>query len=261
MSQDPKLLAAVESGDIHGTVGEELTGIPRAEIKTNEQVRTMIKGLHFGIVYGMTAKSLFLKLLSEGVKITFERTKELWESYFRKFRRVRELIEHLKAFAEKYGYVETIFGFRRPIYTGVDDSGRETFWGNQAVNSPIQGSAHTLLLIAMALMYENEETYSQLDTPVAEVHDALVFSHETRDIVEVGRQGKALLEVDVPRYIQEVFGFKFSVPIACEQKVGYRLGSMVEFKPGGNWKEFVETWRVKNAQVEKKIQDKWAKAA
>lgn len=261
MSQDPKLLAAVESGDIHGTVGEELTGIPRAEIKTNEQVRTMIKGLHFGIVYGMTAKSLYLKLLSEGVKITYERTLELWQSYFRKFRRVRELIEHLKEFAEKNGYAETIFGFCRPIYTHDDESGRETFWGNQAVNSPIQGAAHTLLLIAMALMYDNPETYSVLATPVAEVHDALVFSHATRDIAEVGRQGHQLLEVDVPQYIQDVFGFKFSVPIACEQKAGYRLGSVVEFKPGGKWKPFVNEWRTKNELVEKKIQDKWAKAA
>lgn len=260
MSEDPKLINAVLSGDIHSTVGHELTGIPVLQIKNDKNTRVMIKGLHFGIVYGLTPKNLFTKLTAEGVKTTLERTEELHATYFRKFKRVRDLIEHLKDFAERKGYVETIFGFRRPIYTGENDSGRTTFWGNQAVNSPIQGSAHQLMLCGMALLATKKKTYSLLQTPVMEVHDAFAFYNQTEDLPESYKQGKHLLETAIPQYVEDHFKFKLKVPIEAECKAGYRLGVLPEYK-GGSVKEHIKLWQTKNIEVTKKVEEQWGKLA
>jgi DNA polymerase-1 len=217
----------------------------------------MIKGLHFGIIYGMSKKSLYIKLRSEGVDISRQRSDDLWDRYFARFRRVRAYIEYLREFAEANGYTETIFGFRRPIHAGeMEEGGRATFWGNQAINSPIQGSAHQLLLCGMALLNQKPVTYHELQRPVMNVHDALVFYNTGKLLEETFRQGKKLLEHAIPDYVEKEFGFKLRVPIEAECKAGFRLGSLAKYK-GTNVKEFLPIWRERNRMVEHEINSKW----
>jgi DNA polymerase-1 len=260
MSGDKKLLEAVESGDIHSTVGHELTGWSIDDIKNDKDIRTMIKNLHFGIVYGMSKPSLFASLRAKGVKISRSESDELHDKYFATYSGVRAFVNDIRNFAERHGYVETIFGFRRPIYVRDEDSDRESFWGNQAINSPIQGSAHQLLLIALAILRTMKRTYSALQEPVLEIHDALVFFDALEVLKEGQYQGLELLTKEVPRYIERVFKFSLKVPLVAEAKVGFRLGNMTEYE-GGSVLQFIRKWVKSDYEVEKKIDTAWRKAA
>lgn len=260
MSEDPLLLAAVESGDIHTAVGYELTGWDKDKIKNDKETRTLIKNLHFGILYGMSKRSLFQFLIGLGIKISEERSNELHTKYFRKYKKVRQLIDHLQAFAEKHNYVETLFGFRRPLNTAGDDDGRSTFWGNQAINSPIQGSAHQLMLFAMATLHEQPQKYKLLQTPVMEVHDALDFYVKLKYLPDALAEGLELFQTAVPAYVKKHFGRTLKVPLVAEGAAGFRLGVMEKYN-GGSTAAFTKAWLKKNDEVEKKITAKWGKAA
>jgi DNA polymerase-1 len=262
MSGDPALLAAVESGDIHSAVGHELTGWPIEKIKHDKRARTLVKNLHFGILYGMSKGSLYSFLTGLGTDIERSYSDELHSKYFRKYKKVKELIEHLQAFGEKNHYVETMFGFRRPINTGAEfEDERETYWGNQAINSPIQGSAHQLMLFAMATLKQRPKEFSKLSTPVMEVHDAFDFYTSVEDLPYAYLEAKRLLEVAVPEYVKKNYGKTLRVPLVAEGSAGFRLGVMVDYLEGMKRKEFLKSWLQKNHEVESKVQEKWAKAA
>jgi uracil-DNA glycosylase family 4 len=254
-SGDPVLMAAIESGDIHSAVGHELTGIAVEQIKHDKNIRTMIKQVHFGIIYGLTVKGLFMKLRSEGVKVTKSYCQELYDKYFRRFRKVKQWIDATRYSAERNGYVETLFGFRRPIFTEGEE-GRGSFWGNQAVNSPIQGSAHQLLLFALAKIRGVSKRYQYLQNCVMEVHDALVFFNRVKELPEAFSQAQDLMQRGVPEYVKQHFGWDLAVPLVAEGKAGFRFGTMTDYN-GESPKKFVRKWREANTWSDRQIELIW----
>jgi DNA polymerase I-like protein with 3'-5' exonuclease and polymerase domains len=155
--------------------------------------------------------------------------------------------------AEDKGYVDTLFGFRRDIYQ--NDDTRKTHWANQALNTPIQGSAHQLVLMAMAILDQKPKTYNRLQTPVMEIHDSLYFFTKLRYLQEANRQIKQLLEHDVVEYAVEHFGRRLKVPLIAETKAGFCMGSMVEYE-GMATDVFLSAWRKKHREVERTSWDK-----
>ena len=259
MSGDPILISHFTSGeDLHAMVGHTLTGRPLKDFADGD-LRRMIKALHFGIIYGMQKPSLFKKLISEGVKVTRSQSDGYYDQYFKKYRKVAQFIEYMRKLAERQGYTETLFQFRRPIFAGdnVADDGRESYWGNQAINSPIQGSAHQLMLFAMAILHDHPEKYPALSHPVMEVHDALDFYTPVRDLAGAYTQLKHLLEVGVVEYIKKYFKMTLKVPLLAEIKAGPRLGVLKEYK-GGSRKSFLRDWVAANKKVDAEVLQKWA---
>jgi DNA polymerase-1 len=286
MSEDKLLIEHFLSGDdLHSLVGHDLTGLPVSVIKKDKKTRTMIKQLHFGIVYGMGKETLYQALLAAGVEITRTRAYEMRDKYFKTYKGVREYMYEMRAFAEQHGYVETLFGFRRPLTHGdEEEESGGSFIGNQAINSPIQGTAHQLLLFAMAILHLKKKTFKHLDVPVAEVHDALSFYVPVGNLPEAMAEGKNLLEQAVPEYIEKYFGRKLKVPLLAEASAGFRLGVMLGLEAGaeyplknveesrdvvypverveeGKLKGFISTWAKKNNMVDDEIADKWGMAA
>jgi uracil-DNA glycosylase family 4 len=244
--------------DVHCLVGHSLTGWDPAKIKEDKVTRTMIKQLHFGIVYGMSEESAYQDALSKGVKIKRQAFGELYRAYFKKYKGVAAYIAAQRDHVERYGWTDTLFGFRREI--GSWDESRHTFWGNQAVNSPIQGSAHQLVLMAMVNLHEKPKTYSLLQDVVMEVHDALYFFGETEDLPEMYAQGKHLLEHSVPEYVTKNFGFTLSVPLACEAEAMYRMGAKVGYR-GEEGPVFIDNWRRKNEETNAKMEKEFGLVA
>ena len=252
MSQDKLLISQFQSGlDIHASVGHELTGwsvkrLSKPQNHEDETLRKLIKNMHFGIIFGLGEDSLPDYLRAKGVKnVSDERVKELHRGYFKKYRGVRDFQQAMQERGERLGYVETMFGFRREV-GGAD---RDTYWGNQSINSPIQGSAHQLVLMAMAMLHKRPITYALLQEMTMEVHDALYFFTPVKDLPEVHPLCMSLMTEEVPRQVKRLFGFELTVPLKAEAKAGFRLGSMVDYD-GEAPKEFVERWLEKNTKVE-----------
>jgi len=251
VSGDPLLLKQLqdESWDIHCHVGHELTGWEHARIKSDDTMRRAIKAVHFGIIYGLGVTGMWMKLVADGVKISKRKVEKLRNAYFDRYKAVAKYIIEKRKMAETLGYVDTIFGFVRPI---DENDERGTYWGNQAINTPIQGAAHQLMLNALALLHTNSKQYYLLDRPIMEVHDALVFRVRVRDIAKAYRQGMELLTKAVPEFCARVFGRALRVPLTSECKAGFRYGSMIQIE---DWKpaHFAKEWVKKNAEVEAKI--------
>jgi uracil-DNA glycosylase family 4 len=138
MSGDPLLIqASLSQFDLHSSVGNLLTGIPVEKIKKDREIRTVIKGLHFGIVYGLTPDNLYLHILAEAKKLGItppDRNKILawYNKYFQRFTKVKPFMDSQIAMAEQHGYVESLFGFKREI--SPYDNERSSFWKNQSMN-------------------------------------------------------------------------------------------------------------------------------
>jgi DNA polymerase-1 len=259
MSGDKTLVAMLQSGkDIHALVGAELTGLPFEKIVKDRETRTAIKGLHFGIIYGLSPHSLYLDLKSnaaargEDFNMPEEEVTRLYELYFKKFKAVKKFLDGRIEFATDNDYVETMFGFRREISIAGDED-RKTFWKNQALNSPIQGSAHQLMLFALAILENKKKTYNLLQDICMEVHDSLVFFTCLCDLPETYRQGIKLMEKEVLVYVKKHWPeLNWQVPLKADAKAGFRLG-VVEKYQGEPAEEFLEKWCLANKAFEKKL--------
>ncbi len=266
VSKDSLLIKLIQSGeDIHSAVGHILTGMPLEKIKKDRDTRTAVKGIHFGIIYGLKPKSLYFKIKADAAKagvkfdMTEERVLELYTGYFERFKGVKKWLDSQVTCADEKGYVETMFGFRREIMKEGDET-RTTFWGNQAANTPIQGGAHTLLLIAMAITSMKKQTYNLLQRLAMEGHDALVGYTRLRDLPETYGQAIQLMEKEVLLYVKKEWpDLDWQVPLKAEAKAGFRYGVMVEYK-GESTDVFLEQWCEKNQKLEQRVTEEIRKS-
>lgn len=257
VSGDAKLLAAYRAGkDIHCYVGTTLNPDEWSWdlVKHDKAIRRFVKECHFGIIFGLDAKGLYWYLKAKGVNTTPEKAAEFHESYFRMFPGVAKYIRRQRDLADRDGFVDTMFGFRRWIGRGVEDD-RTTNPENQAVNTPIQGSAHTLVLGGLALLAEDPERFSLLQEPLMEIHDAMVWRTKLRYLSEAAAQSKYLMEEAVPDFLGALYK-PLRVPIQSEGSAGFRYGVMLDYE-GGDVPEFLGSWLEKNQKVEAKIREEF----
>jgi len=247
--------------DFHSLNGHMLTGRPIEQISTDKSLRRSVKNLIFGIIFGKAENGMYEYVVQkiravEGkdadlTGITKSSIAILYKKFFSVYAGVRKWIEKQRDLAERLGYVETLFGFRRHIRS--DDTERKTYAGNQAINSPVQGTAHTYMLIALALLDMKPMTYNRLTKCIMEVHDALYFKVKMRHLIEAHAQLIKLFETDVVEYACYAFGLKLKVPLLVDAEAGFCMGSLVPYE-GEDLDAFLKTWRVKQTDMDKK---KW----
>ncbi len=268
ISGDPLLIqqyldAAADPGnpkkDVHCVTGHRLTGWSVEKIKSNKNARRVVKNMVFGIIFGKGRGGMYDYVVhkireqdgenADLTGITRKFVEDAYDAFFRIYGGVARWIQKAQEDGEQRGYAETIFGpFRRLIF---EDEDRATFTGNQAVNTPVQGSAHQLVLMAMALLDMKSRTYCLLQTPVMEVHDSLDFFVRLRDLPEAYYQGKHLLEVAVVEYAARHFGRRLRVPLIAEAEAGFTLGGLVEYR-GEPVEEWLPRWRAHHLETEAK---------
>ena len=264
VSNDKLLISQFQSGeDIHSLVGNTLTGWPVERIKKDKNIRRIVKGIVFGIIYGVNRDGLYDYIVKkiqsvDGANadisgISSAKTIKLYDLFFKRYTGVKNYIDFERNNVETKGFVETLFGFRREIKK-VDDT-RSSYWGNQAINTPIQSGAHQLILIAIALLHIKPRTYNMLQQCVAEIHDQLLFFVPLKDLQNAYVQGKQLLEQEVVEYTAKHFQHQMQVPLISEAEAGFCFGSFTEYS-GEPWQEFLPKWRKKHLEVEARG---WAK--
>lgn len=118
-------------------------------------------------------------------------------------------------------------------------------------NTPIQGSAHQLVLMAMAILHMKPQTYNLLQRPCMEVHDALYFFVKFRDLPEAYKQAINLLEHEVIRYAAKHFKRRLRIPMLAEASAGFCLGSLTDYT-GEPVAEFLPKWQEKHKKVQEK---------
>jgi DNA polymerase I len=249
-------------------VGHALTGWSIEKIKSDDRVRRIVKALHFGIIYGLKAPGLVAHLAAQGIKVTIDEMEKYRQRYFKRFSGVAEWLENQIALTEELGYTLDIFGQKRPVnveeqkYMGDEYEG--AFWENQAVNTPVQGGAHKMMLISVAALHRKPEEYDQLQHPQLEIHDALYFDTQLKNMWKAYEQGKPLLEKEPVDSVRKDFEFDWTVPLKAEASAGFRHG--VKVKDLGEGKmtttsAFLNKWCQKNRELGLKLQAELKKVA
>ena len=225
-SDEKAMIELFKKGDdIHASIGALWSDWSFETIQKHSNIRRIVKGLHFGIIYGLGAAGLRATLLGQGVEISHATVQGYIDAYWRRFRRISAYRDCQPAKARRDGFVENLFGFRVPI--DVREGREGAWWKNQAVNAPIQGAAHQVMLIALALLHRHPDGYPCV-RPQMEVHDSLVCKipmYRLRDAIE---ETGLLLEQDVKAVSEEEFGIQWKMPLKTDCQIGFRYGCLAD---------------------------------
>ena len=181
LSEEENMINAFKNNeDIHSSTAASVFNT-KIENVTNMQ-RTNAKTINFGIIYGISAFGL-----SNQTDLSRKESKELIETYYNKYPKLKKYIASQVSFAREKGYVETLLGRRR--YLKDINSRNSIVRGGaerNAINAPIQGSAADIIKIAMINIQSKLIDKNFHSKMLLQVHDELVFDvfkPELNDII------------------------------------------------------------------------------
>lgn len=170
LSEEDTMIESFKRGeDIHAATAAKVFQVPLESV-TREQ-RSNAKTVNFGIIYGVSAFGL-----SNQTELSRSEAKELIDTYYKTYPKLRSYIDQQIAFARENGYVQTVLGRRRYLkdINGSNAVVRGAAERN-AVNAPIQGSAADIIKIAMIRIHQKLQEGNFKTKMLLQVHDELVF--------------------------------------------------------------------------------------
>ncbi|XMO88261.1 DNA polymerase I [Algibacter sp. AS12] len=205
LSKEETMIEAFKNGeDIHASTASKVFGVPIGEV-TREQ-RSNAKTVNFGIIYGVSAFGL-----SNQTDLSRGEAKELIDTYYETYPKLKKYMSEQVDFARDNGYVKTVLDRRRYLKdinsrNAVVRSAAE----RNAVNAPIQGSAADIIKIAMINIYNKLQAGNYKTKMLLQVHDELVFDVYKQELEEM----KTLIKTEMEQ------AFKMDVPLDVEVDTG-----------------------------------------
>ena len=205
LSKEENMITAFKNGeDIHASTAANVFNVPLAEV-TREQ-RSNAKTVNFGIIYGVSAFGL-----SNQTDLNRTEAKELIETYYETYPKLKQYISDQVHFARENGYVQTVLGRRR--YLKDINSRNAVVRGaaeRNAVNAPIQGSAADIIKIAMIHIHNKLKVGNYKTKMLLQVHDELVFDVYKPELEAIKTMVKTEMES----------AFKLEVPLDVDLDIG-----------------------------------------
>ena len=205
LSKEENMINAFKNGeDIHASTAARVFDVPLDEV-TREQ-RSNAKTVNFGIIYGVSAFGL-----SNQTDLTRGEAKELIDTYYETYPKLKAFMSAQVDFAREHGYVETILKRRRYL---KDINSRNAMVRNgaerNAVNAPIQGSAADIIKLAMINIHKRFEEENFQSKMLLQVHDELVFDAHKEELEII----KPIIKFEMEN------AFKMTVPLDVEVGLG-----------------------------------------
>ncbi|MDC6367166.1 MULTISPECIES: DNA polymerase I [Flavobacteriaceae] len=205
LSEEDTMINAFKNGeDIHASTASKVFNVPIEEV-TREQ-RGNAKTVNFGIIYGVSAFGL-----SNQTDLSRTEAKELIDTYYKTYPKLRNYMSEQIDFARDNGYVQTVLGRRR--YLKDINAGNQVVRGaaeRNAVNAPIQGSAADIIKIAMINIHKKLSEGNYKTKMLLQVHDELVFDCYKPELDIM----KELIKTEMEN------AYKLAVPLDVEVGIG-----------------------------------------
>jgi len=206
LSEEENMINAFKNNeDIHASTAAKVFNVNINDV-TREQ-RGNAKTVNFGIIYGVSAFGL-----SNQTSLSRGEAKELIDTYYETYPKLRSYMDRQVQFARENGYVETVLGRRRYLKdinsrNAIVRGGAE----RNAVNAPIQGSAADIIKLAMINIFNRFQREQFKSKMLLQVHDELVFDAHNDE-----------LEIIKPIIKEEMENaYKLSVPLDVEVGLGH----------------------------------------
>ena len=203
--KDPGLMKAFKSGeDIHRSTAALVFMVDPEDVTPD--MRRKAKEVNFGILYGIGPFGLKTRL-----GITQSHAKEIIETYFKTFKKVKNYMDDSVKKAKENGYSETLLGRRRYL-KNINSNNRvvRQFEERVAINMPIQGTAADMIKIAMINIQKELEKRKTKTKMVLQVHDELLFDTHKDEVDDLRPVIKKLMENAIP----------LDVPIVVDTGIG-----------------------------------------
>ncbi|WP_438710355.1 DNA polymerase I [Aquimarina muelleri] len=205
LSKEETMIEAFKNNeDIHSSTAAKVFNIPLEEV-TREQ-RSNAKTVNFGIIYGVSAFGL-----SNQTSLSRSEAKDLIDTYYKTYPKLRNYMSEQVDFARDNGYVQTVLGRRR--YLKDINSANAIVRGaaeRNAVNAPIQGSAADIIKIAMINIHKKLKQGNYKTKMLLQVHDELVFDVYKPELETI----KTLIKTEMEN------AYKLEVPLDVDLGTG-----------------------------------------
>ncbi|HET7320730.1 MAG TPA: DNA polymerase, partial [Candidatus Saccharimonadales bacterium] len=169
LAGDTELIEMFNRGtDIHTATAAQVYGRELEDV--TKQMRRAAKVINFGIMYGMSP---------HGLSVAAGMTREQAQNFIDKYKELRkplfDYIDSILDKARKDGYVETLFGRRRPM----PDIHSSNFVVRQAaeraaINMPIQGTEADLMKMAMVKIDDLLRSQHNDCRMLLQIHDSVL---------------------------------------------------------------------------------------
>jgi DNA polymerase I len=193
MSGDNDMVAQFNRGaDIHMITAAQIFGREMEDV--TKQQRSAAKTVNFGVLYGMSPHGL-----SVATGMTIVQAKHFIDEYFKLRGPLIGYLDGLKEQARKEGYVETLFGRRRPmpdIHSSnfIVRSAAE----RAAMNMPIQGTEADLMKLAMVAVDGELAEHVPTARQLLQIHDSILVECDEADAEKVAGILKKTMEAIYP---------------------------------------------------------------
>lgn len=202
---DEGLTKAFNNGeDIHRSTAALVFMVDPEDVTPD--MRRKAKEVNFGILYGIGPFGLKTRL-----GVTQTHAKEIIETYFNTFKRVKNYMDDSVMKAREKGFAETLLG-RRRFLRNINSNNRvvRQFEERVAINMPIQGTAADMIKLAMIKIHKELVKRKTRTKMVLQVHDELLFDAHKDEVEDLKPMIKELMENALP----------MKVPILVETGVG-----------------------------------------
>ncbi len=166
MANDKELIDDFNNDvDVHTKTAAQIYGVSMEQV--DKTMRRHAKVVNFGILYGMSPHGL-----SIATGMTFLEARDFIKKYFELREPIREYIDGIVDKALHDGYVETLFGRRRPTpdLKSSNFAVREAA-KRAAMNMPIQGTEADIMKLAMLAV---EKELDGIGQQLLQVHDSIL---------------------------------------------------------------------------------------
>ena len=209
LAKDADMIEVFNNGeDIHTRTASEVYGVALDDV--TKQMRSAAKTINFGVLYGMSPHGL-----SAATGMTMGDAKNFIDRYFATRKPLVDYIAKLKEDAKQNGYVETLYGRRRPTPDVLSSNYivREAAL-RQAVNMPIQGTEADLMKMAMIKL---QGCLPSKAHQILQIHDSIMVECPEFMSKEVAGKMKTTMEQIAP---------EISVSLAADVHTAQNWGNL-----------------------------------
>ena len=192
--------------DIHSRAASEVYGVPIDQV--SKEQRRAAKTINFGVLYGMSPHGL-----AAATDMSVAEAKKFIDHYFALRAPIRQFIDCTLEKARTAGYVETLFGRRRPTpEVNARNFAVRAAAERAAANMPIQGTEADIMKRAMLAVDAALPVGAQ---SILQIHDSIM--------VECGKdQAEAVGEL--LRTTMEQIAPELRVPLKVDISIGDNWG-------------------------------------
>lgn len=255
LSGDETYLNAFNSGqDPHLAIAAKKYGIPYEEaykIYDDENHpdhgiwkvrRKQAKQIAFGLIYGIGAKLLAVKLSDpkSGLIVTPEEAQKEMDIFFKQHPKLKTFKAKQEKFLKKHGYLRSLFGRKRRLPQIYGDKQEQAYAIRLALNFPCQSAASDMTLFGSVLIYYMmRQGKLPMMQEVATVHDAVYMNTDPKWINTWTVH--TMWDIFHNPSTKPYFGFQIKdVTMDMDYTIGRTMAEELPFIPGYDYNKMLQ---------------------